>query len=63
MKEDSNVILTFLRQGLSVRVRLLRSLPSRYKVDLNVKEGTHQSEGAGASFLPVFNSSPMITIL
>jgi len=32
--------------GLSVRVRLLRSLPSRYKVDLNVKEGTHQSEGA-----------------
>jgi len=32
--------------GLSVRVRLLRSLPSRYKIDLNVKEGTHQSESA-----------------
>jgi len=30
--------------GLSVRVRLLRSLPTRFKVDLNVKEGTHQSE-------------------
>ncbi|KAF8344077.1 uncharacterized protein EI90DRAFT_3114745 [Cantharellus anzutake] len=32
--------------GLSMRVRLLRSLPSRYKVDLSVKEGTHQSENA-----------------
>ncbi|KAJ2917210.1 hypothetical protein MD484_g3216, partial [Candolleomyces efflorescens] len=30
--------------GLSIRVRLLRSLPSRYKVDIYVKPGSHQSE-------------------
>jgi len=30
--------------GLSLRVRLLRSLPTRFKVDIAVKEGTHQSE-------------------
>ncbi|TEB36169.1 FAM96B protein [Coprinellus micaceus] len=30
--------------GLSIRVRLLRSLPSRYKVDIFVKPGSHQSE-------------------
>jgi len=30
--------------GLSLRVRLLRSLPSRFKVDIAVKEGSHQSE-------------------
>jgi hypothetical protein len=34
--------------GLSLRVRLLRSLPERFKVDIKVKEGTHQSENAGA---------------
>jgi hypothetical protein len=34
-------------KGLSLRVRLLRSLPERYKVDIRVKEGTHQSEHAG----------------
>lgn len=32
-------------------MRLLRSLPERYKVDIKVKEGTHQSENAGASTL------------
>lgn len=30
-------------------MRLLRSLPERFKVDIKVKEGTHQSENAGAS--------------
>lgn len=35
--------------GLSLRVRLLRSLPERFKVDIKVKEGTHQSENAGKS--------------
>ncbi|PWN48075.1 hypothetical protein IE53DRAFT_304206, partial [Violaceomyces palustris] len=32
--------------GLSLRVRLLRSLPSRFKVDIRVREGSHQSENA-----------------
>ena len=32
--------------GLSIRVRLLRSLPTRYKVDIRVKPGSHQSEHA-----------------
>ncbi|KAH6565160.1 hypothetical protein BASA60_010037 [Batrachochytrium salamandrivorans] len=32
--------------GLCIRVRLLRSLPSRFKVDIIVTEGTHQSEMA-----------------
>ncbi len=32
--------------GLCVRVRLNRSLPPRYRVDVRVKEGTHQSETA-----------------
>ncbi|KAI9598240.1 hypothetical protein BDF19DRAFT_431795 [Syncephalis fuscata] len=32
--------------GLCVRVRLLRSLPERFKVDINVRKGTHQSEQA-----------------
>lgn len=30
--------------GLSLRVRLLRALPARYKVDIRIREGTHQSE-------------------
>ncbi|KAJ3043421.1 Mitotic spindle-associated MMXD complex subunit MIP18 [Rhizophlyctis rosea] len=30
--------------GLCIRVRLLRSLPERFKVDIQVTEGTHQSE-------------------
>lgn len=32
--------------GLSLRVRLLRALPERYKVDIKVRKGTHQSENA-----------------
>ncbi|EPQ58560.1 hypothetical protein GLOTRDRAFT_57634 [Gloeophyllum trabeum ATCC 11539] len=32
--------------GLSIRVRLLRSLPQRFKVDIHVKPGSHQSEHA-----------------
>ncbi|KAG9318186.1 FAM96B protein [Chiua virens] len=34
--------------GLCIRVRLLRSLPPRFKVDIRVKPGSHQSELAGA---------------
>lgn len=33
--------------GLSIRVRLLRALPTRFKVDIRVKPGSHQSEHAG----------------
>ncbi|KAI0318431.1 hypothetical protein OF83DRAFT_1056886 [Amylostereum chailletii] len=32
--------------GLSIRVRLMRSLPTRFKVDLKVKPGSHNSENA-----------------
>jgi hypothetical protein len=32
--------------GLCVRVRLLRSLPSRFKVDIFVHPGSHSSEEA-----------------
>jgi hypothetical protein len=32
--------------GLSLRVRLMRSLPPRYRIDLRIKAGTHQSEHA-----------------
>lgn len=32
--------------GLSLRVRLLRSLPPRYRVDIRIKPGSHQSEHA-----------------
>lgn len=34
--------------GLCIRVRLLRSLPPRFKVDIRVKPGSHQSESSGA---------------
>ncbi|KAJ4488563.1 hypothetical protein J3R30DRAFT_3654758 [Lentinula aciculospora] len=30
--------------GLSIRVRLIRSLPTRFKLDIVVKPGSHQSE-------------------
>ncbi|KAJ2365684.1 MIP18 protein galla-2, partial [Coemansia sp. RSA 2610] len=30
--------------GLCIRVRLLRALPERFKVDIRVRDGTHQSE-------------------
>ncbi|KAG4081648.1 DUF59-domain-containing protein [Neocallimastix lanati (nom. inval.)] len=32
--------------GLCIRVRLLRSLPSRFKIDIFVAEGTHQTDAA-----------------
>ncbi|BEI85218.1 hypothetical protein CcaverHIS002_0506190 [Cutaneotrichosporon cavernicola] len=32
--------------GLSLRVRLLRALPRRYRVDIRIKPGSHQSEHA-----------------
>ncbi|WVO15488.1 hypothetical protein L204_103146 [Cryptococcus depauperatus] len=32
--------------GLSLRVRLLRALPPRYRIDIRIKSGTHQSEHA-----------------
>ncbi|POW18881.1 hypothetical protein PSHT_05296 [Puccinia striiformis] len=37
-------------KGLTLRVRLLRSLPSRFKVDIKIKEGTHQSENSVNKF-------------
>ena len=35
--------------GLCIRVRLLRSLPDRFKVDIRVKEGSHESENSRTS--------------
>ena len=32
--------------GLSIRVKLQRCLPSDYKIDVCIREGTHQSEEA-----------------
>ncbi|XP_055955730.1 cytosolic iron-sulfur assembly component 2B [Patella vulgata] len=32
--------------GLSIRVKLLRSLPARFKVDVQISPGTHASEEA-----------------
>ena len=32
--------------GLSIRVRLLRALPERFKVDVKIRPGTHASEQA-----------------
>jgi len=32
--------------GLAIRVKLLRSLPERFKVDVRIREGTHASEEA-----------------
>ncbi|ONK62436.1 uncharacterized protein A4U43_C07F3840 [Asparagus officinalis] len=33
--------------GLCLRVKLMRSLPPRYKVDIRVAPGTHATEAAG----------------
>jgi hypothetical protein len=33
--------------GLCIRVKLLRSLPQRFKVDIMIAPGTHHSEHAG----------------
>lgn len=35
--------------GLTLRVRLMRALPERYKVDIRIHAGTHQSEHARKS--------------
>lgn len=35
---------SLVTKGLTIRVRLLRALPDRFKVDIMIKEGTHQSE-------------------
>ena len=32
--------------GLCIRVKLLRSLPSRFKVDIQITPGTHSSEAS-----------------
>lgn len=32
--------------GLSIRVKLMRCLPPRFKIDMRVKPGSHQSESA-----------------
>jgi len=32
--------------GLCIRVKLMRSLPERFKIDIEVAKGTHASEGA-----------------
>ncbi|KAL1526513.1 hypothetical protein AB1Y20_015223 [Prymnesium parvum] len=32
--------------GLSIRVKLLRTLPTRFKIDVNITPGTHASEAA-----------------
>lgn len=32
--------------GLSIRVQLLRALPSRFKVNVEITPGTHMSEAA-----------------
>jgi hypothetical protein len=37
--------------GLSLRVKLLRSLPQRFKVLVAIAPGTHQSEDAGRHYL------------
>ncbi|CAI9265596.1 unnamed protein product [Lactuca saligna] len=37
--------------GLCLRVKLMRSLPSRFKVDIKVAPGTHATEEAGLNSL------------
>ncbi|NXS17922.1 MIP18 protein, partial [Mystacornis crossleyi] len=33
--------------GLSIKVKLIRSLPDRFKLDVHITPGTHVSEHAG----------------
>lgn len=35
--------------GLCLRVKLIRSLPDRFKVDISITPGTHSSEAAGTT--------------
>ncbi|KAL4685400.1 hypothetical protein H8959_000997 [Pygathrix nigripes] len=39
--------------GLSIKVKLLRSLPQRFKMDVHITPGTHASEHAGKGGLVV----------
>lgn len=50
-----------LNLGLCIRVRLLRSLPERYKVDIVLKPGSHQSENAGMFPIYVCSCHPCIS--
>ena len=38
--------------GLAIRVKLLRSLPERFKVDVKITPGSHASEDAGTVKYP-----------
>ena len=49
--DGPNSSLINITTGLCIRVRLLRSLPDRFKVDITIKPGTHQSERAGMHHL------------
>ena len=64
MEDDNNFIRIFFTPtiphcsmatliGLCIRVKLIRSLPSRFKVDIMVTPGSHASEDAG-KFLYIF---------
>ena len=55
-RTDSDLVL-----GLSIRVRLLRSLPDRFKVDITLKPGSHQSEHSG-KVLPMIDVPRLIPL-
>jgi metal-sulfur cluster biosynthetic enzyme len=44
--------------GLAIRVKLLRSLPERFKVDVQITPGSHASEDAGKYGLMKCSSMP-----
>ncbi|XP_043992624.1 cytosolic iron-sulfur assembly component 2B isoform X1 [Gambusia affinis] len=41
--------------GLSIKVKLLRSLPDRFKIDVHITPGTHASEEAGRNMQSTSN--------
>ena len=41
---DSMFFTLILSLGLAIRVKLLRSLPNRFKVTVQIRPGTHASE-------------------
>ncbi|OXB84030.1 UNVERIFIED_CONTAM: hypothetical protein H355_015541 [Colinus virginianus] len=48
--------------GLSIKVKLLRSLPERFKMDVHITPGTHASEHAGqVSELISYDSASLCT--
>jgi hypothetical protein len=51
-----------LLAGLTIRVRLMRSLPDRFKVDIFLKPGSHQSEHAGEA-RSIDGSNPIGTLI